>query len=111
MLEECGPDRGGPYRRPGSGAHHTQTAAGPADGPGSGRPFCLVGSEIKGPTIPREPPPAARAILRSSRSSATSFSYFDKLLSLVKEPRPERGGSGPRPGYQFQEGQGPVGWP
>lgn len=75
MLEECGPDRGGPYRRPGSGAHHTQTTAGPADGPGSGRPCCMVGSVTKGPTIPQEPPPAARAITRRRRISSAQLSW------------------------------------
>ena len=73
MLEECGPDRGGPYRRPGSGAHHTQTAAGPADGPGSGRPCCMVGSVTKGPTIPQEPPPAALAYLAGSGTTVSVY--------------------------------------
>ena len=48
MLEESGPERGGPYRRPGPGALQGQTAAGPADGPGSGRPSA-GGAWFQGP--------------------------------------------------------------
>lgn len=50
MLEESGPERGGPYRRPGPGALQGQTAAGPADGPGSGRP------SAGGALVSRAPP-------------------------------------------------------
>lgn len=50
MLVESGPVKGGPYRRPGLGALLIQTAAGPADGPGSGRPA------VRGGLISRAPP-------------------------------------------------------
>ena len=44
MLVESGPVKGGPYRRSGSwGAPGSQPAAGPADGPGSGRPAAWGG--------------------------------------------------------------------
>ena len=60
MLEECSP-KGGPEpateRR---GSTRLESAAGPSDGPGSGRP-AMVGPIFKGPTMPREPSPAARA--------------------------------------------------
>ena len=70
MLVECGPDRGGPHRRAGPGAHlGTYRSPGLPTAPGSGRPFRLAGPSCKGPAIPQRSPhqqPKHPPTLRSS---------------------------------------------
>ena len=81
MLVESDPVRGGPYRRPGSwGAPGSQPAAGPADGPGSGRPAAWGGLTSRAPPYlgsphqqprPSGPSSTAGALDRLRRSHYT----------------------------------------
>lgn len=111
MLEECAAERREPLPTAGTrGApdrHGRRTCRRsrlrPPDGVG--------GPYKQGPSHTSRAPTSSPRIPRRKRDKRPSLSYFKKLLSFPKEPRQERGGSGPRPDHQFQEGQGPVGWP
>ena len=70
MLVESDPVRGGPYRRPGSGALLIQTAAGPADGPGSGRPAAWGGLISRAPPYLGSPHQQPRPSRQSSAGEA-----------------------------------------
>lgn len=82
MLVESDPVRGGPYRRSGSwGAPGSQPAAGPADGPGSGRPAAWGGLISRAPPYlgsphqqprPSRPSSAGEALDRLGRSHYTN---------------------------------------
>lgn len=91
MLEECSP-KGGPEpateRR---GSTRLETAAGPSDGPGSGRP-AMVGPIFKGPTMPREPSPAARAC----PAKISFFLKGGRPVPPVARPALPKGIGGPR---------------
>ena len=69
------------------------------------------GVQNQGPHHTSEAPTSSPGIPRRERDKLPSLSDSKKLLSFPKEPRQERGGSGPRPDHQCQEEQGPVGWP
>lgn len=97
MLVECGPDRGGPHRRAGPGAHlGTYRSPGLPMAPGSGRPLRLVGPSCKGPTIPQRSPhqqPKHPPTLRSSSPKS------QKITSHKRSPRRTQDHSRRRAGF------------
>lgn len=108
MLVECGPDRGGPHRRAGPGAHlGTYRSPGLPMAPGSGRPLRLVGPSYKGPTIPQSSPhqqPKHPPTLRSSspknqKSLLTSGAHDARKILVVvgRVSAAQQAAKGPRP--------------
>lgn len=97
MLVECGPDRGGPHRRAGPGAHlGTYRSPGLPTAPGSGRPLRYGGALMQGPHHTSEqPPPAAQAPAHAAQQQPKK----PKISSHKRSPRRTQDHSRRRAGF------------